>query len=293
MAYHPASLKTPLKADPWVIGTRSYDLSCAGMIMGIVNVTPDSFSDGGHFQTADAAATRALQLESEGAAIIDFGGESTRPGAAEVSAKDEQRRVLPAIEKFASLRAPGTLVSVDTSKPEVAAAALAAGADIINDVNGFSNPAMRAVAAGSKCGLVLMHMLGNPRTMQESPHYEHVVTEVMSYLKQQLTLCEHDGIAPERIVLDPGIGFGKSLEHNLELLRSLPEMRVCGRPLLIGVSRKSFIAALIESDDIGEREWPTVALTSYLRQQGAEILRVHDPGANLQALRMTEAILNG
>ena len=293
MAHHTASIKTPATANTWLIGGRSYDLSRTGMIMGIVNVTPDSFSDGGNFQGTDAATERALHLESEGAAIIDFGGESTRPGAAAVSTEDELMRVLPPIEKFASLRAEETLISVDTSKPEVAVAALAAGADIINDVTGFSDPSMRSVAADSTCGLVLMHMRGNPRNMQENPEYEAVLEEVMSYWRQQLDLCENDGIAAERISLDPGIGFGKSLAHNLELLQSLPEMHRFGRPLLMGVSRKSFIAALVGSEDISHREWPTVALSAYLRQQGAAILRVHDPGINLQAMRMSEAILFG
>ena len=293
MAHHTASINTTSVANTWLIRGHSHDLSRAGMIMGIVNVTPDSFSDGGNFQDADAATEHALHLESEGAAIIDFGGESTRPGAAEVSIEDELMRVLPPIEKFASLRAEKTLISVDTSKPEVAAAALDAGADIINDVTGFSDPSMRAVAAGSTCGLVLMHMLGNPRNMQAGPQYEAVLEEVMAYWKQQMDLCEHDGIAPERIILDPGIGFGKSLAHNLELLQSLPEMQRCGRPLLMGVSRKSFIAALLGREDISHREWPTVARSAYLRQQGAAILRVHDPGANLQAMRMSEAILFG
>ncbi|MCP4849822.1 MAG: dihydropteroate synthase [Verrucomicrobiaceae bacterium] len=293
MAHHTASINPPSVANTWLIGGRSYDLSKAGMIMGIVNVTPDSFSDGGNFQNADAAAEHALHLESEGAAIIDFGGESTRPGAATVSIEAELMRVLPPIERFAALRAEKTLISVDTSKPEVASAALASGADIINDVTGFSDPSMRAIAAGSTCGLVLMHMLGNPRNMQAKPQYDSVLEEVMSYWKQQLDLCENDGIAAERIVLDPGIGFGKSLAHNLELLQSLPEMQRCGRPLLMGVSRKSFIASLVDKEDISHREWPTVALSAYLRQQGAAILRVHDPGTNLQAMRMSEAILFG
>jgi len=293
MPHHTASIKTPSPANTWLVGDRSCDLSHAGMIMGIVNVTPDSFSDGGNFQGAEAAVERALQLESEGAAIIDFGGESTRPGANAVSTDEEIMRVLPPIEKFASLRAEGTLISVDTSKAKVAAAALATGADIINDVTGFSDPAMRSVAAGSDCGLVLMHMRGNPRNMQANPQYEDILEEVMSYWGQQLNLCERDGIARERIILDPGIGFGKSIAHNLELLRSLPDMRRSGRPLLMGTSRKSFIAALVGSKEINRREWPTVALTAYLRQQGAAILRVHEPRANLQAMRMSEAILFG
>ncbi|MCH2059094.1 MAG: dihydropteroate synthase [Verrucomicrobiales bacterium] len=293
MAHHTASSKTEPEANTWSVGSRNIDLSRAGMIMGIVNVTPDSFSDGGHFQDSGAATDRALTLEEEGAAIIDFGGESTRPGAAEVTVNDELMRVLPPIEEFASRRRPKTLISIDTSKPEVASAALEAGADIINDVTGFSNPEMRSVAAGSNCGMVLMHMLGTPRNMQKDPQYGNVTREVMSYWRQQLDLCAQDGIATQRVVLDPGIGFGKSLSHNLDLLKALPEMQHSGRPLLMGVSRKSFIATLVGKEGIANREWPTVALSAYLRQQGAAILRVHDPQPNLQAMRMSEAILHG
>jgi dihydropteroate synthase len=261
--------------------------------MGIVNTTPDSFSDGGQFQTSEAAARRALELESEGAEIIDFGGESTRPGAPEVPPAEERARLVPAIERFAALRAPGTLISADTSKPDVAAAALSAGADIINDVTGFQNPAMRAAAAASECGIVIMHMLGDPRSMQTSPRYEDddVVTEVRRFFERQIAACHADGIDPERVALDPGIGFGKTLEHNLALLRALPELRVADRPILVGVSRKSFIGKLLGTDDIAARDWPTVALTSYCRERGAEILRVHDAKPNVEAMRMTEAIL--
>ncbi len=280
------------QTGPWRIGGTSHDLSHRGMVMGIVNLTPDSFSDGGQFISAGAAAKRALELESEGAQIIDFGGESTRPGAAAVAAAEERRRVVPAVERFAALRAPDTLISADTSKPDVAAAALAAGADILNDVTGFTNPAMRAAAATSGCGLVLMHMQGDPRTMQEAPRYRDVVAEVRGFFERQLAACRADGIDLERVALDPGIGFGKTPEHNLALLRGLPDLRVAGRPLLVGVSRKSFIGKILGTDDIAARDWPTVALTSYSRERGAEIHRVHDARPNVEALRMTEAILS-
>jgi len=293
MGHHPASSKTKPEGRTWLVGGQSIDLSRTGMIMGIVNVTPDSFSDGGHFHNSEAATDRALELEAEGANIIDFGGESTRPGAAAVTVKDELMRVLPPIKKFASQRTAGTMISIDTSKPEVAAATLDAGADIINDVTGFSNPEMRSVAAGSNCGMVLMHMLGMPQNMQTNPQYVNVTSAVISYWRKQLDLCMKDGISTQRVVLDPGIGFGKSLAHNLELLKAVPDMCTVDRPLLMGISRKSFIAALVEKEGIEQREWPTVALSAYLRQQGAAILRVHDPQPNLYAMRMSEAILYG
>jgi dihydropteroate synthase len=262
------------------------------MIMGIINTTPDSFSDGGLFESSEAAIQRAIELENEGASIIDFGGESTRPGAEKVSVKEELNRILPAVEKFVEIRSPKTLISIDTSKVEVAEAGLAAGADIINDVTGFSDPAMREVAAESKCGIVIMHMAGNPRTMQISPNYSNVTAEVITFLNEQIALCESDGISRERIIVDPGIGFGKSLEHNLELIRSIPQITEIKRPLLIGASRKTFIGKILENNDINEREWPTVALTSYCREQGATLFRVHSVKQNFDAMLMTEAIIN-
>jgi len=292
----PATTATPNPQHEdriWCVGGTRHDLSRAGMVMGIVNVTPDSFSDGGRFSTAEAATRRALELEAEGAQIIDFGGESTRPGAPEITATEERRRLLPGIERFAALRAPGTLISADTSKPDVAAAALAAGADILNDVTGFTAPAMRAVAAATDCGLVLMHMRGDPRSMQSAPAYHDVVAEVRSFFRRQIDACRADGIDPARIVLDPGIGFGKTLEHNIALLRGLPELRIADRPLLVGVSRKSFIGKLLGSDSMAARDAPTVALTAYCRERGAELHRVHDARPNVEALRMTEAILLG
>ncbi|HIG83536.1 MAG TPA: dihydropteroate synthase [Verrucomicrobia bacterium] len=292
MQLYPASSNAPEKPDPWSIRGKSYDLSKRGIIMGIINTTPDSFSDGGLFESSEAAIQRAIELENEGASIIDFGGESTRPGAEKVSVKEELNRILPVVEKFVEIRSPKTLISIDTSKAEVAEAGLAAGADIINDVTGFSDPAMRKVAAESKCGIVIMHMAGNPRTMQISPNYSNVTAEVITFLNEQIALCESEGISRERIIVDPGIGFGKSLEHNLELIRSIPQITKIKRPLLIGASRKTFIGKILENDDINEREWPTVALTSYCREQGATLFRVHSVKQNLDAMLMTEAIIN-
>lgn len=289
----PARPNTTPRNTLWSVRGTAHDLSRSGIVMGIVNVTPDSFSDGGQFSTYETANRRALELESEGAQIVDFGGESTRPGAAVVGEEEERRRILPAIERFAAQRSRHTLISADTSKPEVATAALAAGADILNDVTGFTNPAMRAAAASSDCGLVIMHMLGDPRTMQRDPSYNDVVAEVRAFFEKQIAACHADGIDPARIALDPGIGFGKSLEHNLALLRHLPELRVDGRPLLVGVSRKSFIGKLLANDAMPNRDAPTVALTSYCRERGAEIHRVHDARPNVEAMRMTEAILFG
>ena len=292
MQLYAASSNAPEKPNPWSVRGKSYDLSKRGMIMGIINTTPDSFSDGGLFESSGAAIEQAIKLENEGASIIDFGGESTRPGAEKVSVKDELKRILPVLEKFVKIRSPKTLISIDTSKAEVAQAGLDAGADIINDVTGLSDPAMRKMAAGSECGIIIMHMAGNPRTMQRSPNYREVTNEVITFLNEQIKLCESDGIIKERIVVDPGIGFGKSLQHNLELIGSITKITELKRPVMIGVSRKSFIGKILENDDFNEREWPTVALTSYCREHGATLFRVHSVKQNLDAMLMTEAIIN-
>ena len=260
--------------------------------MGIINTTPDSFSDGGLFESSEAAIEQAIRLENEGASIIDFGGESTRPGAERISVREELNRILPALESFVQIRSPKTLISIDTSKAEVAQAGLDAGADIINDVTGLSDPAMRKVAAGSECGIIIMHMAGNPRTMQKSPYYRNVTNEVITFLNEQIKLCESEGINKERIIVDPGIGFGKSLQHNLELIKSITQITALKRPIMIGASRKSFIGKILENDDFDEREWPTVALTSYCREHGATLFRVHSVKQNLDAMLMTEAIIN-
>lgn len=258
--------------------------------MGIVNVTPDSFSDGGEFSSTDAAVEHGLALLEEGAAIIDIGGESTRPGAAEVPESEERARVLPVIEGLLK-RVPGAVVSIDTCKPGIARSAVAAGAKIINDVTGFRDKSMIAVAAETEAGLVAMHMQGTPRNMQENPTYVDVVEEVRAFFQDRHDALLGAGVAPERITYDPGIGFGKTLQHNLELLRRLDKLIVAGRPLLLGVSRKSFIGRLIGSEDIADRSWPTVAITSHAREQGVMLHRVHEARPNLEALRMTEAIL--
>lgn len=275
----------------WRIRGTNHDLTKRGMIMGIVNVTPDSFSDGGRFLDTGRAVEHALELIREGADILDIGGESTRPGAEPVAEAEEIRRVIPVIRALRAVTQ--TLISIDTMKASVARAALEAGADIINDVTGLrGDPAMLRVAADADAGLVIMHMIGTPQTMQKQPEYGNVVIDVQKYFTARLHCLEYAGIDTRRVVLDPGFGFGKTLEHNLDLMRALPELLDAGRPLLVGVSRKSMIARLIESDAIEDRDWTTVALTSQAREQGARIVRVHEVRRNVQAMRMTEAILN-
>lgn len=273
----------------WRIHGTDHDLTTCGMVMGIVNVTPDSFSDGGRFLDTGRAVEHALTLVAEGADILDIGGESTRPGAEPVEEAEEMRRVLPVIRAVRS--ETKTLISIDTMKASVARAALDAGADIINDVTGLrGDPAMPRVAVGCDAGIVIMHMIGTPRTMQQQPQYENVVHEVQSFFQDRLRALEREGINPERIVLDPGFGFGKTLDHNVALMRALPELSVGGRPLLVGISRKSMIGHLIGSDGLEDRDWPTVALTAHARGLGARLVRVHDVRPNVHAMRMTEAI---
>jgi dihydropteroate synthase len=258
--------------------------------MGIINATPDSFSDGGSFLDPQAALAHGLRMVADGADILDIGGESTRPGAQSVEADEEIRRVLPVIQ--ALRRESQVLISIDTSKAAVARAALDAGADIINDVTGLrGDPEMPALAASSQAGMIIMHMQGEPRTMQFAPTYDDVVREVGDFFRQSLARSVASAIDPMRIALDPGIGFGKSPEHNRRLLAELSTFLEFGRPLLIGVSRKSFLGWLAGSTAMDDRFWPGIALTSLCRERGARILRVHDVKPHTEALRMTEAIL--
>ena len=274
----------------WKIRDREIDLSRRAWVMGIINATPDSFSDGGSFLDPQAALAHGLQMVAEGAEILDIGGESTRPGAQSVEADEEIRRVLPIIQ--ALRRESQVLLSIDTSKASVARAALDAGADIINDVTGLRGDAdMAALAAASKAGIVIMHMQGEPRTMQVAPTYGDVIHEVGEFFRQALTRSVACGIDPMRIALDPGIGFGKTPEHTRRLLAELSAFLEFGRPLLVGVSRKSFLGWLAGSSAMDDRFWPGVALTSLCRERGARILRVHDVKPHTEALRMTEAIL--
>jgi dihydropteroate synthase len=274
----------------WKIGDKIVDLSKRGMIMGVLNVTPDSFSDGGEFSETEAAVARGGQIASEGADVIDVGGESTRPGAEPVSAKEELKRVIPVIEKLhAKIDIP---ISIDTSKSEVAIAALDSGASIVNDVTaGRGDKRMLSLAAKRKAAIVLMHMQGEPRTMQKNPRYEDVVTEVADFFRQQYARALECGVDPMAIAFDPGIGFGKTQQHNLTLLKNLERLRVHDRPLVVGVSRKSFLGKLVNSSEVSERTAATIALTGILRARGADILRVHDVQENVAVLRAAEAVL--
>jgi len=258
------------------------------LVMGILNITPDSFSDGGTHEGVAAARAHARAMISEGADIIDLGGESTRPGSDEVSPDEELARVLPVLQE---LVADGAVpVSVDTRHAAVAAACVDAGAAIINDVSGFRDPAMVKVAAACDAGLVVMHMLGEPKTMQAQPVYSDVVTEVRAYLLDRAIALADAGIAPERIALDPGLGFGKTTEHNLQLLRRLPEFADAGYPVLVGASRKRFIGEITGVAAPLARTHGSVATAVWASLHGADIVRVHDVGATVQALAMLAAI---
>jgi dihydropteroate synthase len=253
-------------------------------VMGIVNVTPDSFSDGGRFLDADAAVAHGEALVAAGADVLDVGGESTRPGAAPVGIEEEQERILPVITRLAA--DAGVPVSVDTSKAAVAQAALDAGATIVNDVTAGRDPGMLGVVAAADAGLVLMHMRGEPRTMQEAPHYDDVVVEVGDFLVDCLAAARHAGIASDALCVDPGLGFGKTAAHNLQLLARLPELvaRV-DAPVLVGPSRKSFVAKVV-GDDLIARDDGTLATVVYALDQGARVVRVHDVGAAADAVRL-------
>ncbi len=274
----------------WKIGRRVFDVSRHGLIMGVLNVTPDSFSDGGEFLTTDKATEHGLQMAAEGAQIIDVGGESTHPGSQPVTTDEELRRVIPVIENlYGKLDVP---ISIDTSKAEVARAAIEAGAAIVNDVTGGrGDEQMLPLVAETKSGFIFMHMQGTPRTMQVQPRYVDVVGEISEFFRQQYARAIGLNIDPMAIAFDPGIGFGKTVEHNLELLAQLERLRVYDRPLVVGVSRKSFLGKLIGSPDMSDRRIPGLALTTLLRARGADVLRVHDVKENVYALRVTEAIL--
>ncbi|MBN2164565.1 MAG: dihydropteroate synthase [Pontiellaceae bacterium] len=276
----------------WPCRNRTLRLGERTLVMGILNVTPDSFSDGGEYIDPDKAVTHALEMIRQGADIIDIGGESTRPGAAPVSADNEIRRTAPVIE--AIRRKTELPISIDTMKATVAEAALSAGADIINDVSGFeADPAMAGVAAESGAGVVLMHMKGTPRTMQENPVYADVVQEVVDYLAARAGAVEQAGVARERIVLDPGIGFGKTLEHNLALLRHLPELLAAGYPVLVGASRKRFIGQITGRENPEDRRAGSLGVAAWSVGAGAHILRVHDVIDTCDVCRMLDRLETG
>jgi dihydropteroate synthase len=257
------------------------------LVMGVLNITPDSFSDGGTHATAESAIEWGLQLVGDGAAIVDIGGESTRPGAAPVSRDDEVGRVVPVLRALADAPVP---LSIDTRHAEVARAALDAGAAILNDVSGFRDPAMVATLAASDAGAVVMHMLGEPGTMQDAPRYDDVVGEVADYLGTQASMLVDAGVAPERIAIDPGIGFGKTLDHNLELLARLDELVSLGYPVVVGVSRKRFIGTITGVEVPAERLAGSLGATLAAVARGVDVVRVHDVAETVQALAVWGAI---
>ena len=274
----------------WQLARESWQLPAAGAIMGILNVTPDSFSDGGVHADVASAVAHARRMIDAGADMIDIGGESTRPGSAEVTVAEELDRVLPVV---AALRAefPHARLSIDTRHAEVARATLLAGADVVNDITGLADPAMRQVCAELPCGVVLMHMQGEPGTMQQNPRYDDVVAEVRAFFETRVALAVAVGIAPERICLDPGIGFGKTVEHNLSLIRHLESLRVRNLPMLMALSRKRFMGSLLGDAELPKLSpVPTVVMSLLSADRGADLHRVHDVAELKQALVLRAAL---
>ncbi|MCI0634353.1 MAG: dihydropteroate synthase [Actinobacteria bacterium] len=272
----------------WRLRERTFDCSERTLVMGIVNVTPDSFSDGGMFETVEDAVRHATRLAADGADLLDVGGESTRPGSDPVPADEERARVVPVIERLAA-DGSDTVISVDTRKAEVASAALDAGARVVNDVSAGADPAMFEVVRERDAGIVLMHMQGDPKTMQESPYYDDVVAEVREFLRERVEAAEFAGIDPERIAIDPGIGFGKALGHNLELLHRIDELLDLGRPVLVGPSRKRFIGTLLDLPE-GERVEGTAGAVAWAVARGVHVVRVHDVKEIVRVVRVVDAI---
>ena len=272
----------------WIAREHQFEFPRPMVVMGIVNTTPDSFSDGGQFLDVDAAVTHALRLANEGAEILDIGGESTRPGAPAVSEQEELDRVIPVIQRLA--KRPELVLSIDTQKPSVARAAIDAGAAIVNDIAANrSDPEMWQVVAEAGAGYVCMHMQGNPQTMQAKPNYDDVTREVCDFFRERLALLSTHGVSIEQVVLDPGIGFGKTLQHNIKLLRDLNKFSLVERPTLVGASRKSFIEKLLGAP-IDERLPASLACAAWAAIQGSQIIRVHDVAETVQAVRMAEAL---
>lgn len=257
------------------------------LVMGILNITPDSFADGGRYLDAGRAAARARRMAAAGAEIIDVGGESSRPGAAAVDEKEERRRVVPVIKRLAGRGK--ALVSIDSCKPGVVAAAVDAGARLINDISGLRCAAMRRLVARLELPVVIMHMRGRPRTMQKRPHYRDVLAEVAAFIRGRLAAAVEAGVKRHRLIVDPGIGFGKKLEHNITLLRGIPRLKRMGRPVLVGVSRKSLIG-MITGEPVTERLAGSIALACLAASRGADILRVHDVEETVAALKVWQAV---
>jgi dihydropteroate synthase len=271
----------------WHCRDRVFDLSTRTLVMGVVNITPDSFSDGGRFFAPGAAIAHARQLLAEGADLLDLGAESTRPGAAPVTVAEQIRRLAPVLEALST--DPRPCIAVDTASAEVAARALELGARVVNDVTALADPGMAAVVARSGAGVVLMHMAGTPATMQQDPHYGDVILEVGAQLAARLEAARTAGVPDERVVLDPGIGFGKTVRHNLELLARLGELGTLGRPLLIGVSRKSFLGKTLDLP-VDQRLEGGLAAAAVAVFLGARIVRTHDVAATVRAVRIADAL---
>jgi dihydropteroate synthase len=272
----------------WRVGERAFDCAERTLVMGILNVTPDSFSDGGRFLDRAAAVAHATRMVDDGADILDVGGESTRPGSTAVSVDEELERVRPVIERLAELH-PAIPISIDTRKASVAAEAIAAGATIVNDVSGGADPDMFDVVRERDAAVVLMHMRGEPTTMQEAPRYDDVVGEVHEYLRQRIETAERAGIDPERIVIDPGVGFGKDLGHNLELMRRVNVLLDLRRPVLVGPSRKRFLGTILDVPE-DDRVEGTIGAVVWLVSRGAHLVRVHDVKEVVRAVRVADAI---
>jgi dihydropteroate synthase len=273
----------------WRCRGRSLDLS-SPQVMGILNITPDSFSDGGRFRAPEAAFARAVQMAGEGAAILDIGGESTRPGAERVGADEQIERVAPVIERIT--RELDVAISIDTSDPAVMQAAVQAGAIIVNDVSALRLPGARETCAAAGVGVCLMHMLGEPRSMQDQPHYGDVLQEVSRFLQEQRAACVAAGIAPEAVVLDPGLGFGKTFVHNMTLLKEMPALTRLGSPLLIGVSRKSFVGRMLDRP-VQDRLYGGLGLAALAVSQGVRIIRTHDVAPTVDAIGAVAAVMQG
>lgn len=274
----------------WKTKDRVIDLNERGLIMGILNATPDSFSDGGRYVAVEVAVSHAIGMLQDGAEIIDIGGESTRPGAPKISEEEELARVIPVIKGLRDVSK--CLISIDTSKAAVAKAAIEAGADIVNDVTGLTGDVnMAKVCAESNVGVIVMHMQGTPQTMQDAPKYQDVLRDVRRYFEDRYRMLTKQGVDPQCLCFDPGVGFGKTLEHNLQLLHGLGSLEVWERPILLGVSRKSMIGKILNHEEAEDRDAGTVALTAIGRRAGAQIHRVHEIKRNYEAMRMAEAVL--
>jgi dihydropteroate synthase len=271
----------------WRAGDRFLDCRARTLVMGILNVTPDSFSDGGRFFDSEAAVSRGVQMALDGADILDIGGESTRPGSDPVSTTDERERVVPVIKRLASeVDVP---ISVDTRKHEVAEAALEVGATIVNDVTAGGDPRMFALVRQSEAGMVLMHMKGEPKTMQRNPHYDDVVSEVHDFLESRIRAALDAGVEWSGLCIDPGLGFGKNTDHSLRLMKQTGELLDLGRPVLVGPSRKSFVGEVLGTE-IDERLEGTLAAVAYMAGKGAHIVRVHDVKETVRVVRVVDAI---